>query len=38
LPVGSHHWPSAHAAELTAGVAIVTAAIDANATMMMGTR
>ena len=38
LPVGSHHSPSAHSAEFTAGVAIVAAAIDANATLMMGTR
>jgi len=38
LPVGSLQSPSAHWAELTAGVAIVTAAVDANATIMMGTR
>jgi hypothetical protein len=31
LPVGSHHSPFAQSAELTAGVAIVTAAIQANA-------
>jgi hypothetical protein len=28
--VGSHHSPSAHGAELTAGVAIVTTAIGAS--------
>jgi hypothetical protein len=38
LPVGSHHSPSAQSAELTAGVAIVTVAINANATMTTGTR
>jgi hypothetical protein len=31
LPVGSHHWPSAQSAELTAGVAIVVAAVAASA-------
>jgi hypothetical protein len=38
LPVGSHHSPSAQSAELTAGVAIVTVAINADATMTTGTR
>jgi hypothetical protein len=38
FPVGSHHSPSAQSAELTAGVAIVTAAIDAKAIMAMTTR
>jgi hypothetical protein len=38
LPVGSHHSPSAQSAELTAGVAIVTAAIEANAIMTTATR
>jgi ketosteroid isomerase-like protein len=33
LALGSQNSPSAHWAELTAGVAIVTAAIDANATI-----
>jgi hypothetical protein len=38
LPVGSHHSPSTQSAELTAGVAIVTAAIEANAIMTTATR
>jgi hypothetical protein len=38
LPVGSHHWPGSQSAELTAGVTIVTAAIDANVTMTAETR
>jgi hypothetical protein len=38
LAFGSHHSPFAHCAELTAGVAIVTAAIGANAITMTGLR
>ena len=35
-PSGPHHSPFAHCAELTAGVAIVTAAIGANAITTTG--
>jgi hypothetical protein len=38
LPVGSHHSPPAQSAELTAGVAIVTAPIEANAIIATATR
>ncbi len=38
MPVGSHHSPPAQSAELTAGVAIVTAAIEANIIMTTATR
>jgi hypothetical protein len=38
LAFESHQSPFAHSAELTAGVAIVTAAIDANAIMATRTR
>jgi hypothetical protein len=37
LAFGSHHSPFAQSARLTAGVAIVTAAIGANAITTMGT-
>jgi hypothetical protein len=33
LAFASHHSPFSHCAELTAGIAIVTAAIDPNATV-----
>jgi hypothetical protein len=38
LPVGSHHWPSAQSAELTAGITVVVAAIDVNAIVTTAAR